>query len=396
MFPNREAGWTSAVKANLGSKLRALKPFGLTVTPGGRATGYHAVVAIDAPVDPNLGLDAYGETTALFRIDDIQDGPDGETLVDDAFFTNAVAALADAVPETSEHAFGAHLLGTAGGAWIADGDAVPTLGDTGKVAVVSRDGVFNDAGKKVNAYYVMVKVSSPLLGEQADEHLSRHIGATYLDLVNNTSDEYHGTTANQLFSTKQSGETDVEAIGQRMAVAAAEAVGAALGIRYTNTAHDMLLRRTRPVAAVMHTTNFMRPATVNGEPVMEIFAGTVPVKGAVVYDFGSTSNVGLAAAPSSAVVPVGDPDVAGAVSYELDFGARSHADRLAVNRAFTWERKDAGVGSPALREAHGFGTRLAAAQRTCGDTFSILEIKAAKVVSNNPLDQPMAPGDVLL
>lgn len=380
--------WVTAVREQMGSGLVELNLHEFAVTPTKRGVGYHAVVRGDAPVSPDLGLDAYGETTAIFKLKEIQNGE----LMTDATLANALAKIDAAIPQESADAFGAHLLGER--PWINDSEAVATLGISGKAGIVAEP-IVDDMGSTSTQYYVMVTVSSPVLGEQADGHytMAAIAGRSYMELMNDETNQYKGTTSRQVFGADSKGRATAQAIMVRAAVTAAESIGAALGLEFVSNKWDGLANRDRPLPEVINTTNIMRPGP-NG--TVEIFAGTIPVDGPFVYDFGGVSSMALVHDCCKSVVSVKAAPSAAPTTFGLDYGTRSAKERLSVDSEFTWEGKASAIGSPVLSSsASGFKQRYAAAKAEWGGETSILMNRRMKVVANDARDQPVVAGDLL-
>lgn len=380
--------WVAAVRKQMGSDLIELNVHDLSITATKRGSGFHAVVRGDAAVNPNLGLDAYGETTAIFKLKEIQNGE----LMTESSLEGALAKIDAVIPQESADAFGAHLLGER--PWIADSDAVATLGISGKAGIVAEPTV-DDMGSTSTQFYVMVTVSSPILGEQADAHYTMAAigGRSYTELMSDEDNQYNGTTPRQVFGADSKGRATAQAIMLRAAVTAAETIGAALGLEFESSKWDGLVNRDRPQPDVINTTNFMRPGP-NG--TVEIFASTIPVDGPFVYDFGGVSSMALVHNCAKPVVSVKAAPSATPVSFGLDYGARSAKERLSVDRGFTWEGKADAIGSPVLSSsASGFKQRYVAAKAEWGGETSILINKRMKVVANDARDQPVVAGDLL-
>lgn len=380
--------WLTAVREQMGSDLVELNVHDLAITPTKRASGYHAVVRADAAVNPNLGLDAYGETTAIFKLNEIQGGE----LMSDSTLHDALAKIDTVIPQESENAFGAHLLGER--PWIDDKHAVATLGISGKAGIVAEP-IVDDMGSTSTQYYVMVTVSSTVLGEQADNHYTMAAiqGRSYAELMNDEESQYQGATSRQVFGADTKGRATAQAIMTRAAITAAESIGAALGLTFVNNKWDGLANRDRPLPDVINTTNVMRPGP---DDTVEIFAGTIPVNGAFVYDFGGVSSMALVHDCCKSVVSVKAAPSGGPVSFGLDYGSRSAKERLSVDSEFTWEGKASAIGSPVLSSSSsGFKQRYAAAKAEWGGETSILMNRRMKVVANDARDRPAVPGDLL-
>ena len=393
----RADAWESAVRAKLGNDLLELRKFGTTVNDAGRASGFYAVVRASAEVCPDLMPDGYGQSLALFHVI----AKDGNEVLEDADFSDATAKINGVIGEDSERAFGMHMVSRAVGRWVDDSLGEPTLGAAGSAALVSRSVFDASEGTSGSQYFVAVSVGSPVLEDQANHHAARSAGRTYAEMVDDAEVTYQDTTANQLFASLRGGGTLTEALGERHAVAAAEAVGAALGIEYAQMANDVVHPRriARPTPLAVHTTNFMRTGMRNGEVVVEVFSGTAPVGGRVLYAFDGTSNFGLVDAAPAGVAPVIEAPAVrpSETSFGLDFGGRSAHVVKKLNRTYTWGGKEAGVGSPVLAvHPEEFSVREQKASQALGAPLSLLGVKAALVVANNELDRPVAPGDVLM
>lgn len=378
------------IMADMGSGLKTLELYDASVKVGGRMTGFRAVVTPTAPVHHDLGLDDVALTTGLFELSPTQD----EDPIDDTMFAGRIEALAMAVPDESEEAFGAHLLINEGATWIKDNTAVPTLASVGRVAIVSDENKNSD-GEMDPRYFVRVTVASNTLTQQANDHHTKAVveGRTYGQLTQEAAEEIDGTTSDKVFGSMSTGFPLAAAVMARAAQSAAESVADALGLEFANTKFDAISERSRPRSSLHQVTNIMRPLE-NGD--IEILAGVVqPKKDTFLFDFGGTSSSVKVTGSTQKYVSV-TPGPPVDVKFEADYGNRSTSSRKRLDAKWTWQGKVSGIGCPLLDSpARGYNQEKAIREQMWGGKVISLDNKLGKVATHNLLDRPITVQDLL-
>lgn len=384
---NDTSEWAALVESQMGSDLKSLNLYEASMTPGGRVTGFRAVVKGSAKVNRNLGLNNIGATTALFPLAPVQ----GTELLTDSSFKGLVDLIGASVPDDSDASYGAHLLSSS--LSVNDQEATPTLGSIGQVAIVSKN-IMTPEGEDGTEYSVRVTVVSDRLTQQADAHHTYAVihGRTYNQLLTEENEEYDGTTSKQVFGSEASGFPLSQAIVCQAAVKAAEMVGDSLGFTYKKHKFNNVYMRDRPRASLSQTTNTIRRLP-NGD--IEILSGVIPVKGSFVYDFGGSASSVFVEKSDLDYVSVSAP-LPSSSSYEIDYGNRSDVSKKRIQSTWTWEGQADNIGTPLLNTSiSNYSEALKTREAKWGGKVVFLTNKIGKAATHDPRDQPLTASDLL-
>lgn len=380
--------FAAEIQQQMGKDLKSIQLYDASVNAGGRLVGFRAVVKASAPVNPNLGLDHLALTTALFELSPTQD----EEPIGDELFIGQIDSMAGAVPDVSDLAFGAHLLG--GKQWIEDNLAVPTLSSVGRTAIVS-DESKNSDGESEPRYFVRVTVASDRLTQQGNDHHTMAVinKRTYGQLMSEAAEEIDATTSNQVFGTMENGFPLAAAVMARAAQSAAEAVGEALNLTFKDTRFDPISERTRPRSNLHQVTNIMRPMD-NGD--VEILSNVVqPCSGEFLFDFGGASSSVIVTNTLQNYVSVSVP-LPREVKFEVDYGNRSAASRKRLESKWTWVGRSQGIGTPLLdNPERSYNEEKQARKALWGGDLMALDNKLGKIASHDLRDRPVTQQQLL-